>query len=112
MNKALFNRMAAIVFGPCLSIATSGQAYTGPFDLMRCWSGGPWDYRYPWIGHGYPAFGYGSPYTWDRPLGSGRAGPYIWGAPLVNPAPYLPRISPPGDGEPIAPAPWADLPQP
>jgi hypothetical protein len=76
-------------------VASSGEAVSGPFDLMRNWSGGPWDYRYPWTGQGYPRFGSGALYTWDQPFGTGQAGPYIWGAPFGSPSLFLPE----GPGE-------------
>jgi hypothetical protein len=66
-----------------------GEAVSGPFDLMRGWSGGPWDYQYPWAGQGYPCFGFGAPYTWDQPFGVGQAGPYRWGTPFSIPSLFL-----------------------
>ena len=77
-------------------VALAGTV-SGPFDLVRGWSGGPWDYQYPWAGRGYPVFGFGSPYTWDQPLGAGQAGPYIWGAPFASPSLYLPEESAPSE---------------
>jgi hypothetical protein len=100
-----------------------GQAGAGPFDLMRGWSGGPWDYQYPWAGYGYPSCGFGTPYTWDQPLGIGQGGPYIWGAPFATPSLYLPegpahptpeaesQPSPAADPQP-APDPPGDVPPP
>ncbi len=100
---------AAVVGGSALSSGWAGAA-SGPFDLVRGWSGGPWDYQYPWAGCGYPTFGFGSPYTWDQPLGFGQAGPYIWGAPFASPSLYLPtvpeepdpgpEVHPPGTSDP------------
>jgi hypothetical protein len=81
---------AVVVVGGVLTPAWAAVA-SGPFDLVRGWSGGPWDYQYPWAGCGYPTFGFGSPYTWDQPLGFGQAGHYIWGAPFASPALYLPK---------------------
>jgi hypothetical protein len=81
--------VAVVIGGSVLFPARGGRA-SGPFDLMRGWSGGPWDYQYPWAGCGYPSFGFGTPYTWDQPLGVGQAGPYIWGAPFASPSLYLP----------------------
>lgn len=88
---------AVLAWGIAMSPA-SGRAASGPFDLMRGWSGGPWDYRYPWAGCGYPTFGFGAPYTWDQPLGFGPAGPYIWGAPFASPSLYLPKVPAEPDG--------------
>lgn len=81
---------AVLVIWTAMSPVRSWAA-SGPFDLVRGWSGGPWDYQYPWAGCGYPTFGFGTPYTWDQPLGFGPAGPYIWGAPFASPSLYLPK---------------------
>jgi hypothetical protein len=105
---------AVVIGGSALSPPRAGRA-SGPFDLMRGWSGGPWDYQYPWAGCGYPSFGFGTPYTWDQPLGVGQAGPYIWGAPFASPSLYLPQEPDPPEqpqagAEPPPPA-AADLPR-
>jgi hypothetical protein len=92
--------LAAVVVGWGTLSADWVGAASGPFDLVRGWSGGPWDYRYPWAGCGYPTFGFGSPYTWDQPLGFGQAGPYIWGAPFANPSLYLPTTPADSDAGP------------
>ena len=95
---------AVVVGGSALSSGWAG-AVSGPFDLVRGWSGGPWDYQYPWAGCGYPTFGFGAPYTWDQPLGFGQAGPYIWGAPFASPSLFLP-------GEPGPQSPAVSDPEP
>jgi hypothetical protein len=102
---------AVVVGGSALSSGWAG-AVSGPFDLVRGWSGGPWDYQYPWAGCGYPTFGFGAPYTWDQPLGFGQAGPYIWGAPFASPSLYLPTAPEDPDAGPELQPPAASDPPP
>lgn len=104
--------LAAVVVGWSILSADWARAASGPFDLVRGWSGGPWDYQYPWAGCGYPTFGFGSPYTWDQPLGFGQAGPYIWGAPFASPSLYLPTVPEDPDAGPELPGPAAGDPPP
>ncbi len=96
--------LATVVFGVVSMSPVRGGTVSGPFDVVRGWSGGPWDYQYPWAGCGYPSFGFGAPYTWDQPFGFGKAGPYIWGAPFASPSLYLPEALGAGE-QPQQPAP-------
>lgn len=101
MKAGVFRLLAAALVGVTVASSPRGGTASGPFDLMRGWSGGPWQYQYPWAGNGYPSFGFGAPYTWDQPLGFGQAGPYVWGAPFASPSLFLP-------GEPADPTPEAE----